>query len=124
MLQHASSVSGASGGITLTGGAAGQGSSRNSPEAYFRRHVQQIDPFWASATPDDVGLVGVTHLPPAAAAGAAAVGVSEQDRTRSCTLSILLTNSQLGMVKAKTATLQVGSADVLFFMQQPSIALL
>jgi hypothetical protein len=102
MLQHASSMSGASGGIT--GGAAGTGGSRSSPEAYFRRHVPQIDPFWASATPDDVGLVGVTQMQPAPAAAA---GSSEQQR-QSCTMSVLLTNSQLGMVKGKMATLQVG----------------
>jgi hypothetical protein len=105
MLQHASSMSGASGGIT--GGTVGQGGSRNSPEAYFRRHVPQIDPFWASATPDDVGLVGVTQLQPASAAAAAAAGSGEPPR-QSCTMSVLLTNSQLGMVKAKVATLQVG----------------
>jgi hypothetical protein len=102
MLQHASSLSGASGGIT--GGAVGPGGSRSSPEAYFRRHVPQIDPFWASATPDDVGLAGVTQLQPASAAAA---GSSEPPR-QSCTMSVLLTNSQLGMVKGKMATLQVG----------------
>ncbi|KAF6261929.1 hypothetical protein COO60DRAFT_1699517 [Scenedesmus sp. NREL 46B-D3] len=101
MLQHASSVSCASGGIA--GGAPGQGGSRSSPEAYFRRHVQQVDPFWATATPDDVGLVGVTQLPAAAAAAAG----SSEPALLSCTMSVLLTNSQVALVKAKLATVQV-----------------
>ncbi|WIA14445.1 hypothetical protein OEZ85_002970 [Tetradesmus obliquus] len=63
----------------------------------------------AGKASNDVGLVAIRHLPPASAAAlakAAAAGGSGQCSV-SCSMSVLLTNSQVRMVKAKTATLQL-----------------
>lgn len=76
--------------------------SRNSPEQYFRRHVALVDPFWASATADDVGLLAVTHLPPTSSQ------VSGAGMVMNSSLDVLLSSSQMTMLRSRTAALQVG----------------
>jgi hypothetical protein len=81
------------------------GPSRNSAESYFRKHAPLVDPFWGSATSDDAGLVGVTHLPPAV--GGTVAGAAAGSASKICNLVVTLTQAQLNMVRSKTAHLQV-----------------
>eukprot|EP00878_Enallax_costatus_P032366 GHUV01035567.1.p1 GENE.GHUV01035567.1~~GHUV01035567.1.p1 ORF type:complete len:663 (+),score=181.06 GHUV01035567.1:855-2843(+) len=75
--------------------------SRNSPEEYLRSHVGHVDPFWASATSGDTGLLAVTHLPPSSCAGG---GVAVVQTT---SFDVALSSAQMTMIKSRTAVLQL-----------------
>lgn len=80
----------------------GSASVEEAPAQYFRRHVALVDPFWTSAAAD-AGIIALVHLPPMpgyTSDGPAVVANS--------TLEFTLSSSQMTMLRARTATLQVG----------------
>lgn len=83
--------------------------SKGSPhEQYFRRHTGYVDPFWASATSDDTGILAVTHLPSSSSVGDAVAVVQDTS------FDVVLTSAQLTMIRSRTAVLQVQLGKTVF----------